>query len=314
MNFPTCAVWILVARTDIPFMMQTIPHLMKMSNFPFTERVLAVDTAPLSGDKVNRPGVGTMAQLRECTQELLNRGIVDRVVDVNYDPEYQKQVYFKHFGCPVWQTHNYKGYPILGTIFTIEEPKADYMLHFDSDMLLHQKPDYSWIKESIELMERRRDIMSIRPLTGPPRKIKGDIYQEKDFTQDEEGFLKFKFFSSRVYLIKKSRFDSLLPLPIVWRRYRQKFMDYMPFGVKNYLNYVTKKGKIDSWEIMVSRELDRSNYYRCVLDNPQAWTLHPKDRSPEFIKALPEIIAKIEAGEYPEGQAGYYDLISDLWL
>lgn len=313
MNFPTCAIWILVARTDIPFMMHTIPHIMRMNNFPFTERVLAVDTAPLSGDKINRPGVGTMEQLRACTQELLEKGIVDRVVDVNYDPEYQKQVYFKHFGCPVWQTHNYKGYPILATIFTIEEPKADYMVHFDSDMLLYQSPDFSWIKEGIKLMERRRDIMSIRPLTGPP-KDDGDIYQEYVFSKDEEGFFKFKFFSSRVYLIKKERFDKLLPLPIIWRSYRQEFMDYMPFGLKNYLNYITKKGKIDSWEIMVSRELDRSNYYRCVLDSPQAWTLHPKDRSPEFIKALPNIINKIENGEYPQQQAGYYDLISDLWI
>lgn len=313
MNFPSCALWILVARTDIPFIMQTIPHIMRMSNFPFTERVLAIDTAPLSGDKMNRPGVGTMEQLRDCTQQLLNDGVVDRLVDVNYDPEYQKQVYLKHFGTPVWQTHNYKGYPILGTIFTIEEPKADYMVHFDSDMLLYQNPDYSWIEEGIKLMERKGEIMSIRPLTGPP-KTDGDIYQEKKFTRDEEGFFKFKFFSSRVYLIKRQRFDQLLPLPIIWRRYQQDWMNYMPLGLKNSLNYLTKKGKIDSWEIMVSEELDRTNYFRCVLDNPQAWTLHPKDRSPEFIEALPRIIAKIEAGEYPQGQAGYYDLISDLWI
>jgi hypothetical protein len=313
MNFPTCAIWILVARTDIPFMMETIPHIMRMNKFPFTERVLAVDTAPLTGDKVNRPGVGTMEQLRDYTQKLLNQGIVDRVVDVNYNPQYQKEIYFKHFGCPVWQTHNYKGYPILGTIFTIEEPKTDYMVHFDSDMLLYEHPDYSWIEEGIKLMEKRSDIMSIRPLTGPPKEY-GDIYQEKSFTQDEEGFFKFKFFSSRVYLIKKSRFDKLLPLPIIWRSYRQEWLDYLPFGVKNLMNYVTKKGKIDSWEIMVSKELERSHYYRCVSNNPQAWTLHPKDRSPQFIKALPDIIAQIEAGKYPEKQAGYYDLISELWL
>jgi hypothetical protein len=313
MNFPTCALWILTARTDIPFMMQTIPHLIRMSNFPFTEKVLAIDTAPLTGDKINRPGVGTMEQLRDCTQQLLDDGVVDRVVDVNYDPQYQQQVYLKHFGTPIWQTHNYKGYPILGTIFTIEEPKADYLVHFDSDMLLYQNPDYSWIEAGIKLMERRGEIMSIRPLTGPP-KTEGEIYQEKHFTRDEEGFFKFKFFSSRVYLIKRQRFEQLLPMPIIWRRYRQAWLNYLPLGVKNILNYLTKKGKIDSWEIMVSAELNRTHYFRCVLDNPKAWTLHPKDRSPEFIAALPHIIAKIEAGEYPQEQAGHYDLISSLWI
>ena len=86
MTVGSCSLWILVARTDIPFMMQTIPHLVRMNNFPFQERVLAMDTAPLSGDKVNRPGVGTLAELRDRTQELLQAGVVDRVVEINYDP------------------------------------------------------------------------------------------------------------------------------------------------------------------------------------------------------------------------------------
>ena len=44
-----------------------------------------------------------------------------------------------------------------------------------------------------------------------------------------------------------------------------------------------------------------------------AWTIDPKDRSAEFIGALPNIIEKIEAGYYPLEQAGHYDLISKYW-
>ena len=40
--------------------MHTIPHLVRMSNFNFIQRVLFMDTAPLSGDKVTRPGIGTL--------------------------------------------------------------------------------------------------------------------------------------------------------------------------------------------------------------------------------------------------------------
>ncbi len=139
MVMPTCSLWIMVARTDIPFMMHTIPHLVRMNNFPFEEKVLAVDTAPLSGEKVNRPGVGTMADLRKLTKILLKEGVVDRVVDINYDPEFHRRAFQKHFGTYIRYTHNYKGYPILGSIFKIEACRSDYMLHFDSDMLLHQK-------------------------------------------------------------------------------------------------------------------------------------------------------------------------------
>lgn len=313
MTNPSCSVWILVARTDIPFMMNTIPHLMRMSNFPFEEKVLAIDTAPLSGEKVKRLGVGTMDQLRDRTEQLLKKGIVDRPVDINYNQDYQQQVYRKHFGSPIRSTHNYKGYPILGTIFTIEECKSDYMLHFDSDMLLHQKPDYSWVEEAINLMEKHPEIISFRPLTGPPTED-GEIYQRMSYEKDPDGFYKFKFFGSRVYLINRKRFDKLLPLPIIWRSYRKKFMNNLPLKLQTQVNYITGKGKLDSWEIMVSKQLEQTEYFRGTLANPQAWTLHPTDRRPAFIEALPEIIQKIEAGEYPSEQAGYYDLKSELWF
>jgi len=313
MTLPSCSLWILVARTDIPFMMQTIPHLVRMSNYPFQEKVLVIDTAPLSGDKVNRPGVGTLEELKALTQKLLDEGIVDRVVSINYDPNYRKKVYQKHFGFPLRQTHNYKGYPILGTIFTIEEAQSDYMLHFDSDMLLYQQPDDSWIQAAIKLMEQHPEIMSLRPLTGPPTQD-GSMYQQKSYQYDLAGFYKFKFFGSRAYLINKLTFNKLLPLPIIWRPYRQKIIAELPLKIQILLNHTFHKGKLDSWEIMVSQKLESSEYFRGVLANTKAWTLHPKDRSSKFIQALPKIIDRIEKGNYPPEQAGHYDLISELWL
>lgn len=315
MASPSCSLWILVARTDLPFMMETIPHLVKMSKFPFCERVLAVDTAPLSGDKVSRPGVGTMEELRDRVDRLIKAGVVDRAVDVNYDRSYRDRIYRKHFGIPLKLTHNYKGYPIVGTIFTIEEAaiNSDYMLHYDSDMLLYQAPDYNWLSEAIAMMEANPDIIAHRPLTGPPN-LDGSLHQTMPYHKDERGFYSFKFFSSRLYLIKCKRFDEILPLPIVWRSYRNQWLDRLPLNIKNHLNNLTGKGKLDSWEIMVSQQLERTKYVRATLANSQAWTLHPKDRSPKFIEALPRIIEKIEVGHYPEAQAGHYDLISDLWI
>jgi hypothetical protein len=313
MTRPSCSLWIFVARTDIPFMAHTIPHLVSMSNFPFEERVLAVDTAPLSGEKTKRTGIGTMEQLRDCTQQLLQAGVIDRIVDFNYDPDYRKRVMRKHFGSPLRFTHNYKGYPILGSIFTIEECKSDYMLHYDSDMLLHQKPDYSWIDEGIQVMERHPNLMFVRPLAGPPTED-GTNYQSNPYEKNPDGFDLYKFFGSRVYLINRLRFDRLLPLPIIWQPYRQKFLDRLPVVLKTIYSNATGKGSLNSWEIMVSKKLEKTDYFRGSLTNPKAWTLHPIDRSPQFIQALPNIIQKIEAGSYPPEQAGHYDLISNLWF
>ena len=190
--------------------MQTIPHLVKMSNFPFKEKVLSIDTAPLSGEKVNRFGVGTMAELRDRAQQLLNDKVVDRIVDVNYDPPFQAQVYQKHFGSQLRSTHNYKGYPILGSIFTIEDAKSDYMVHFDSDMLMYQNENYSWIKDSIQLIEDYPELISTRPLTGPPTQT-GNFKLQSQLHPQSQQFYQYKFLSSRVYLIKRQKFDQLLP-------------------------------------------------------------------------------------------------------
>lgn len=302
MTNPSCSLWIFVALPDTSFLLQTIPHLVKVNNFPFEERVLAVDTAPLMGDKVTRPFIGTMEELRDCTEKLLQAGVVDRVVDINYDANYHKQVYKKHFGTPIRFTHNYKGYPILGSIFSIEECKSNYMLHFDSDMLMYQQPNHNWIAEAVKLMEENPQMMFVRPLAGPPK-------NEKKLEQ----FDVFKTFGSRVYLIDCKRFDKFLPIPVLWRNYNQKWMNNLPTKLQTALSNLTGKGKLDSWEIMVTLGLEQTEYFRANLTNPAAWTLHPKDRSPEFLAALPNMIARIEAGDFPAQQAGEYDLIPEAW-
>jgi hypothetical protein len=313
-NSPSCSLSILVARTDIPFMMHTIPHLVKMCNFPFAQRLLAVDTAPLSGDKVNRPGVGTMEQLRDYCSQLLAAGVVDKVVDIDYSETYQRQVYRKHFGTDrIRQTHNYKGYPILGTIFSLEAVPGDYVLHFDSDMMLHQQPDYNWIEAAIALHQDHPEVVFTRPLAGPPTED-GQLLQERESYGQSDGFHHFKTFGSRAYLINRQRFDQLLPLPILWRSYKNKAFNALPTSLKTQINYATGKGKLDSWEIMVTQQLQRADWLRANLDSPKAWTLHPNERRPEFLQALPALIAKVETGWYPPEQAGHYDLKLEPWL
>ncbi|HEY9859970.1 MAG TPA: hypothetical protein V6D16_10735 [Candidatus Obscuribacterales bacterium] len=309
----TCSLSILAARTDVPFMMHTIPHLVRACNFPFTERLLAIDTAPLSGDKIGRPGIGTLEEVRSNCAQLLQSGVVDRVADIDYSEAYHNRVYAKHFGRRIRQTHNYKGYPILGTLFKLEEAQSDYLLHFDSDMLLHQAPGYSWIEEGIALLQKHPEIMAVRPLTGPPT-MDGSLYQRVPYDRDPDGFYRFKFFSSRAYLIDVKRFEQLLPLPILWRSYKNEILNQLPNPIKTTLNYLTGKNALDSWEIMVSNRIENTEYVRAVIDSPKAWTVHPKDRGPEFIAALPSLIQKIESGWYPPEQAGQYDLQFQAWL
>lgn len=295
-------------------MMHTIPHLVRSCDFPFYKRILFVDTAPLTGDKVNRPGVGTMAQLRANCTELIRQGVMDEVIDMDYSPDCQRQLYRKHFGTErIKPTHNFKGYPILGSIYSIEKISGDFVLHFDSDMLLHQQPHYDWIQAGMELLKRREDVMFVRPLSGPPT-ADDHFFQKKEFSLDADGFYRFKFFSSRAFLLHKEKFEQFLPIPALWTKYKNQWLSTLPTKLLTEINNIFNRGKLDSWEVMVSRKLNGTHYVRATMTDPRAWTLHPISRSPQFIENLPALIQRIEAGEFPLQQRGYYDLQLDAWL
>lgn len=312
MASPTCSLSILVARTDVSFMTHTIPHLVRSCNFPFQKRVLFVDTAPLTGDKVLRPGIGSLENLRACCKQLLDNGTIDEVIDINYSEQYRLQVYQKHFNSKVRQTHNYKGYPILGTIFSLEQVPGEYILHFDSDMLLYQSSYFNWIETGINLIQSNPEICFIRPRCGPPAQTK-DMLDHATELNHSFPFQSHQFFSSRAYLFERKRFESILPIPIMWRSYKHKFLNIMPTSAKNWLNYQTGKGQLASWEVMVTERIKHTSHVRANLTSSQAWTLHPKERGAEFIRALPRIIKLIEDGWYPDEQAGYYDMNWEAW-
>jgi hypothetical protein len=297
----SCSLSILVARTDIPFMLQTIPHLVKSCGFPFQERVLFVETAPLSGVFRDRPGVGTLEQLRDCCDRLLREGVVDRVVDIDYSEATRQRIYRKHFGRDVRFTHDYRGASVFGFIYSLEALSGDHVLHFDSDMLLHQQ-DHDWISEGMTLLRSCPDVMFVSPLSGAPRKD-GTLHQRQvSYTHDPRGFYAFKVFTSRKFLVRRDRLEQMLPIQPSWVSWKRKL-----------LGRVTGKSSLNVWEIMMSDALQSSKYIRADLSSPQAWTLHTPDHGMAFVEALPDVIQRIETGHYPPDQAGDYDLRLDLW-
>ena len=294
MESASCSLWFLVALTDVPFMMQTIPHIIKMCNYPFAQKVVAVDTSPLSGDYISRPCIGTLTELKQCLDKLLTSGVVDRIVNIDFSSDYVDKIYIKHFGKSIGQTHNYRGAPVLGYMFLLENARSDYLLHFNTDMLIYQNPDYNWIREGIKAISQHPDIVCVTPLSGPPTKD-GLLHQKVPYERDPRGFYRFKQFTSRKFLIDIKRFEKLLPLNILWKAEAGK--------------------KLDKWEIMVSNRLKETPFFRVDLDTPSAWALHSSyTHDQTFVQNLPQVIEKIESGWYPSMQAGHYNLHLRSWL
>jgi hypothetical protein len=143
-------------------------------------------------------------------------------------------------------------------------------------------------------MEEDKSVMFVSPLPGPPAKDGTFPSQLTAPTFDRHGNLRFKTFTSRCYLVSKSRFARMLPTR-------------MQRGI-------TKAGITHfAWESCIESDLQNSPFERAHLCSSNAWYLHQQRHTAEWADALPEILAKIEADVYPEGQGGYHDLIPELW-
>lgn len=308
-----CTLSILVARTDTSFMMNNIPHLVRMCNFPFKERVLVVDTAPLARRYKKLPHVGTLDQLYNLCNQLKNEGFIDKIVNINYQKDYRKKIYAKWFDKDMWQTHDYRGYPILGSIFPIEESRTDYLVHFDSDMLLYQHPNYNWIEEAIQLMEKYPDSIFAEPLAGAP----GENWKYVDGPPDEDWkdikkdtyIYRRKWFASRVFLVKCKHLEHLLPLLIPPLKVKLPLKS----RIRDFLSF-TRTNTIPPWEDMIEASLKNSQYNKLDVISTNAWTLHPNERSQKYFEELPKLIKRIESGYYPPQQTGDYDLRLESWL
>lgn len=307
-----CSLWILASEPDVSYVALTVSHLIRSCNFPFKERVLAVDTACLSGEYARRTILPGRQSLRDCCADLVARGVIDRVVDLDYSPDFHRQAYRKYFADYFPHTHGYRGYPVLGSLFCLEKSSSKYMLHFDCDMLLHQDASKSWIADGIELLQSCEDVVSVMPLPGPPAED-GELRQQVPYASDPRGFFSFKNFSSRCYLIDRLRFEKLLPLPIRALRSRKPLVNRLPDKIRLLAKHFVGKNVLHSFEYMVSSRLATSSLVRADLNSACAWTLHPVDHGEEFIEKLPGIIARVEAGTFPEAQSGHYDLKLELW-
>jgi hypothetical protein len=292
-----CTFLLLTSPRDREFVIFTLPHLLRMCSFPFYEVIVVIDDLPKG-----RPAsdfsdeCGKFFSLVEGWQ---SRGLIGRFIllsEISFD-----DITEKYFGTNVLQTRDYRGVPLFGWVAGLEVAKSEFVVHFDSDILLFQASDYSWINDGMTLISDDPDAMFVSPLPGPPAidgRLRGQVVAP---TLDTRGNFRFKTFSSRRFLVNKVRLGKLLPTPL--RRISEKQISPTD---RSY-------GTLCSWEDCVSSALQSSEFYRINLRCPKAWSVHSPEHNRDWLMALPRIVRCIENGDYPAKQGGHYELLLSAW-
>jgi hypothetical protein len=285
-----CTFSILTSPLDIPFLKLMLEHLMRTHKGRFSEVLLIADDMPPAFHSLGEEERD--AHFLALIEELVSTGTVTRCVRLStLSAEQAGSIYFAPQPSKL---RDFKGCPVFGWVAGLHEAKTDLVLHVDCDIMMHQDAGHDWIEEGAALMTEDSSVMFVSPLPGPPASDGDFPSQMEPPNFDRHGNLRFKTFTSRCYLVSKSRFAQMLPIRM--RRGMTKT------GIKQF-----------AWELCVESDLQRSAFERVHLRSEKAWQLHSEKHTEEWVRELPALLARVEAGDYPEGQGGHHDLISELW-
>jgi hypothetical protein len=277
-----------------PYTEMMARHLAGICRESLADALLVADDLAKAGRRLDRDAFA------RAVDRLLKERIVNRVVRLSeIDAAALSR---KHFGTAVSVSRDHRGIPLLGWIAALEAAHTDLVAYFDSDILMHQAPGHDWIAEGADIIRNDPSVMFVAPHPGPPT-ANGELYEQEPPPEiDDRGNFRWKLFSSRRFLVSRSRFFAMLPTPphyVSWKRALA-----MKLGYGNALL---------PWETTVSRALAASAYDMVYLRSPKAWFLHSPDHGPPWQDALPKLIAHVERGVYPTAQAGLCELKLPAW-
>lgn len=300
---------------DINYAALTVPALVKHHQ-DIKNRLLVVDCCRPQKTKIVDPDIRfpkekfeqRVKQIVSISERLLNANIVTQVYYLWPGNSIIDELSKKYLRGLYKTTHSAGGTGNMSYWVGLELPETKYVLHYDGDILLYQRPGYSWVNEAIELLDQRPEAVFAVPRLCPP--VIGQDTRTSDIPSLHEGRPLKNFsdhwendwFSTRYFLCDRNKLKGYLPLvrgmvmiELLLRKYGRRAFPIDP-------------------EILMFKSMAPRKAKRIILKNQNAWTIHPVDKSDFFIKALPNIISLTESGITPTKQHGYEDMQLQSWL
>ncbi|OCQ92695.1 hypothetical protein BCD64_08055 [Nostoc sp. MBR 210] len=265
---------------DTPFIDKILRSMMRSLDYPFSERLVALDPGKPSGKYLERQ-TGQIDELRTKLAQLQTEGIIDRVDEIPWDEELQRSVLKKYFGRDDIDVKDFDGAPIYQYLFALEQCTGDYILHVDSDVLFYRDATrQSWIDEGIEMLQANPSVVIATCEGGPP--------QAKSFLEKLTGrpakskpkklWNKAGNVSTRYFLLDRQRLEKQV-LPLLQKDIKEP--------LENSITHTFKVKGFERWSMTAG-----------------TWAIHPVEHGENFIKHLDDLMWAVENNVYPFKRSG----------
>lgn len=263
-------------RGDSGYFERTYRHVVAQLAYPFAERRIAVDRSVLTGRFAGTTGQDELdAQLDRLAAD----GLVDVVEDVDWSPAAVDVVMEKYFGRSDVEPRCDGGTSVYQYLWALDQCSSRYVLHLDSDILMHLADGRRWIDDAIELMEKTPSVVVATPEGGAPMAesladwIRGRRGRDVTPRWDRAAGT-----STRYFLVDHQRFlDEACPLDL---RPGERLEETLTTTFAN-------------------RGLER----RSLVDD-RNYLVHPRRHNEPYLSSLDSLIAVVEADRCPYRRTG----------
>ncbi len=289
---PPVSLLIKATVMDAPFLNVMARHMISQARYPFAEKTIVVDRRPAFSGKYQSRHKLSDDELNLILENLAADGIVDRVLDVDMQPQHISEITGRYFsaGTDRIPCHAYTGGPIYTTLFGMEAVSSDYVLQMDADVFFYTA-GVSWVKESLKIMMQDESLWLMMTHPGPPAGPSGKSLGSRNARlakwDREHGIWHFKTATTRYFLCNKLK-------------------------LHGRLRPVKMGSGIAPLELIISHALQQNNAYRGALGDLNSWHLHVWHHGKPFPQWASLLAKAIESGKYPPLQQGNYDLRLDI--
>jgi hypothetical protein len=298
-----CSLVVNVARGDVPLLEHTIPHILSSHKVRFAEVLLIVDETGAVG-RLAKQKQYRVQELQSALDRVRDQGYRFRQVTVDFRPKVVQSIYEKWFDKSEVSLRCAGGTPIYAFLFGLEQAQCDHRLHVDVDMLFYDPGPRSWVQQALKILQEIEVVLFVNQAGGPHRTPCPRPEHIAAF-DDRVGLHIDGAFSTRCFLYSDRKLrERFLPISAVRHSVPRRLKYYLQ-GRSSYM----------ALEQMLAAALRNSKFSRCDLDRSWGFNLHAGVEKHRFLEPrIKDIIDRVQRGDTPQGQCGYYDLVFESFF